>query len=99
MIDTWIFLTYGNGTKYINECDNKTRSASIMFICGQDSVRRESFTTSFLSDISENKFKWRFEGKGLKEDYFNKLKSLCQSRMKNLSSDVHASSKAVCLEL
>ncbi|CAF0765378.1 unnamed protein product [Adineta ricciae] len=33
--DKWMLLTYENGTRYVNTCGNKTRSAAIIFICGQ----------------------------------------------------------------
>ncbi|CAF0865602.1 unnamed protein product [Rotaria sordida] len=34
--DNWILLTYRNGDPYKNICSNSTRSASIMFVCGQN---------------------------------------------------------------
>jgi len=34
--DNWILLTYENGDRYGNTCDNATRTASIMFMCGQN---------------------------------------------------------------
>ncbi|CAF1533987.1 unnamed protein product [Adineta steineri] len=33
--DNWILLTYENGSRFHNQCENKTRSASILFICGK----------------------------------------------------------------
>ncbi|UJR25464.1 hypothetical protein I4U23_006811 [Adineta vaga] len=33
--DQWLLLTYKNGSQYKNICNNKTRSAWIIFICGQ----------------------------------------------------------------
>lgn len=35
-------MTYENGTHYNNQCNNKSRSASILFICGQNTVREKS---------------------------------------------------------
>ncbi|CAF2316802.1 unnamed protein product [Rotaria sp. Silwood2] len=32
----WILLTYQNGHRYVNQCYNNTRSASILFVCGQN---------------------------------------------------------------
>ena len=37
--DSWIILTYRNGTRYNNSCGNQTRSASIIFTCGENTVR------------------------------------------------------------
>ncbi|CAF2035694.1 unnamed protein product [Rotaria magnacalcarata] len=34
--DNWILLTYENGSHYSKQCDNKTRSASLMFVCGRN---------------------------------------------------------------
>ncbi|CAF5095948.1 unnamed protein product, partial [Rotaria magnacalcarata] len=34
--DKWILLTYENGDSYDNVCNNLTRSASIMFVCGSN---------------------------------------------------------------
>ena len=38
-LDSWLLLTYENGTRDNITCPNKTRSATIIFICGQSSVR------------------------------------------------------------
>ncbi|CAF0850727.1 unnamed protein product [Rotaria sp. Silwood1] len=34
--DDWILLTYKDGDPYKDACNNSTRSASIMFVCGQN---------------------------------------------------------------
>ncbi|CAF3570812.1 unnamed protein product [Rotaria socialis] len=36
--DKWILLTYENGDEYDAICNNLTRSASIMFVCGSNMV-------------------------------------------------------------
>lgn len=41
IVDNWIQLTYGDGDSYVNVCNNATRSASIMFICGPNKVRKK----------------------------------------------------------
>ncbi|CAF3422204.1 unnamed protein product [Rotaria sp. Silwood1] len=40
--DDWILLTYKDGDPYKDACNNSTRSASIMFVCGQNKVRKTS---------------------------------------------------------
>lgn len=39
--DNWMLLTYENGERFINVCDNQTRSAAFVFVCGSNTVRRE----------------------------------------------------------
>jgi hypothetical protein len=38
-----MLLTYENGTTYNNTCGNKTRSVSIIFVCGKNTVRKPLF--------------------------------------------------------
>lgn len=39
ILDNWILLTFENGDIYNNVCDNLTRTASIILLCGSAKVR------------------------------------------------------------
>ncbi|CAF0812582.1 unnamed protein product [Adineta steineri] len=55
--DNWILLTYENGSRFHNQCENKTRSASILFICGKKTgnitVIQESCNYVFQFQVAE----------------------------------------------
>ncbi|CAF2414782.1 unnamed protein product [Rotaria sp. Silwood2] len=54
--DEWILLTYKNGDPYEDACNNSARSASIIFVCGQNKVRKKNtVTTNKRNKISSQK--------------------------------------------
>ncbi|CAF4642424.1 unnamed protein product [Rotaria sp. Silwood1] len=58
--DDWILLTYKDGDPYKDACNNSTRSASIMFVCGQNKrtnvsdLMIKSITVFKNSDINQS---------------------------------------------
>jgi len=62
--DDWILLTYENGTQYNHVCGNKTRSVSVIFICGKN-TDNITVVQEHTSEDSHCNYMFQFQGFGM----------------------------------